>query len=172
MKQQINEIKRMQQLAGIITEAEAGVNVINNPIVRKQSPQTPAAKPTATTPKVSDPTKVNWGYAGSEKTDSNKKKYVLRATLNDKPAAYAFLDIATADPKKAIFTDKQIDSLVDSLKRKGIEPTGVDWNTQVKVKLQVIDTETNKVINNYNLTKDGGLKSLGISGGGSYMGAV
>jgi methylmalonyl-CoA mutase len=70
------------------------------------------------------------------------------------------------------FTDKQIDSLVDSLKRKGIEPTGVDWNTQVKVKLQVIDTETNKVINNYNLTKDGGLKSLGISGGGSYMGAV
>jgi hypothetical protein len=168
---QLNEIKRMQQLAGIITEAEAGVNIINNPIVQKQPSQTPTAKPT-TVSNPSDPTKVNWNYAGSEKTDSNKKKYVLRATLNNKPAAYAFLDIATADPKEAVFTDKQIDSLVDSLKRKGIEPTGVDWNTQVKVKLQVIDTETNKVINNYNLTKDGGLKSLGITGGGSYMGAV
>jgi hypothetical protein len=32
MKKQINEIKRMQQLAGIITEAELGVNVISNPI--------------------------------------------------------------------------------------------------------------------------------------------
>jgi len=171
MKQQINEIKRMQFLAGIIEEAEAGVNVINNPIIKKQSPQSPTpkkAEPEA--PKSIDPTKVDWNYAGSEKT-RNKKKYVLRAILNDKPAAYASLDITSADPKKAVFTDKQIDSLVDSLKRASIN-TGVDWNVKVKVKLQVVDTETNKVINNYDLTKDGGLKSLGITGGGSYMGAV
>ena len=167
MKLQLNEIARMQVLAGIITEAEAGVNVINNPIVKKQVPQAPA-KPVA--PKLVDPTKVDWNYAGSEKT-RNKKKYVLRAILNDKPAAYASLDITSADPKKAVFTDKQIDSLIDSLKRANIN-TGVDWNVKVKVKLQVVDTETNKVINNYNLTKDGGLKSLGITGGGSYMGAV
>ena len=32
MKKQINEIKRMQQLAGIINEGEPGVNVISNPI--------------------------------------------------------------------------------------------------------------------------------------------
>jgi len=167
MKLQLNEIARMQVLAGIITEAEAGVNIINNPIVKKQVPQAPA-KPVAS--KLVDPTKVDWNYAGSEKT-RNKKKYVLRAILNDKPAAYASLDITSADPKKAIFTDKQIDSLIDSLKRANIN-TGVDWNVKVKVKLQVVDTETNKVINNYNLTKDGGLKSLGITGGGSYMGAV
>ena len=171
MKSMINEVRRMQVLAGIITEAEAGVNVINNPIVKKQAPQAPApkkAEPEA--PKSVDPTKVDWKYAGSEKTD-NKKKYVLRAILNDKPAAYASLDITSADPKKAVFADKQIDSLVDSLKRSNIN-TGVDWNVKVKVKLQVVDTETNKVINNYDLTKDGGLKSLGITGGGSYMGAV
>ena len=171
MKQQLNEIARMQVLAGIITEAEAGVNVISNPIAKKQAPQAPTpkkAEPEA--PKSVDPTKVNWEYAGSEKT-RNKKKYVLRATLNDKPAAYASLDITSADPKKAVFTDKQIDQLIDSLKDANLN-TGADWNTKVKVKLQVVDTEANKVINNYNLTKDGGMRSLGITGGGSYSGAV
>ena len=49
MEQQLNEIKRMQQLAGIITEAPAGVNVIKNPIIRKQTPAAPAPKQTTTT---------------------------------------------------------------------------------------------------------------------------
>lgn len=49
MEQQLNEVKRMQQLAGIITEAPAGVNVIKNPIIRKQAPAAPAPKQTTTT---------------------------------------------------------------------------------------------------------------------------
>jgi len=49
MEQQLNEIARFQKLAGIITEAPAGVNVIKNPIIRKQAPAAPAPKQTTAT---------------------------------------------------------------------------------------------------------------------------
>ena len=44
MKAQINEIKRMQFLAGIIEEAPVGMNMISNPIIKKP---TTSASPTA-----------------------------------------------------------------------------------------------------------------------------
>jgi hypothetical protein len=42
MKQQINEIERMQFLAGILTEAPVGMNMISNPIIKKPTTAAPA----------------------------------------------------------------------------------------------------------------------------------
>jgi len=42
MKAQINEIKRMQFLAGIIKEAPVGMNIISNPIIKKPTTSAPA----------------------------------------------------------------------------------------------------------------------------------
>ena len=76
MKQQINEIKRMQQLAGIITEAEAGVNFINNPIIRKQPAQPASSSP-------STPKKSGEDYTIQLKVDG---KVVMETTADSNPS--------------------------------------------------------------------------------------
>jgi len=108
MKQQINEIKRMQQLAGIITEAEAGVNVIKNPIIRKQSTQAPA--PASSTPKKSGESytlqlKIDGKVVMETTADSNPSPKELSDTLFALEAKYRSkydfekAEIVALDPK-------------------------------------------------------------------------
>ena len=91
MKQQINEIERMQFLAGIITEAPVGMNMISNPIIRKQPAQSPATA--STTPKKSGESytlqlKVDDKVVMSTTADSNPTPKELSDTLFALEARY------------------------------------------------------------------------------------
>ena len=126
---QLNEIKRMQQLAGILKEDEAKVDTDASPMSNN---------------KKNDLDKFKWDYAGSEKYDDKKKKYVLRANLNGKYAAYGFLDAPISEQEAKIL----LEILRDSDFGQRLVST---WSAGVKVEFQVVDVASNKVVNTYKL---------------------
>jgi len=122
MKQQLNEIRRMQQLAGLAN------------LLEEETPA-PGEKQTGDAPMISnkknDLSKIEFRDAFSQTLEKNKKKYFFRININGKPKVSVFVDSPD-------ISEKEAKTLFADWKRTSgqfvIGPEGA------KVEFQVVDT--------------------------------
>ncbi len=126
MKSMINEVRRMQVLAGILNEDE-----------QKDVDDTPM-----TNNKKNDFSKLEWRSADTEKYEKNKKKYSLRIVINGKPKVYTSADSPVSE--------KLAKNLLDHY-RNSTGGQGIIGPEGAKVEFQVVDTASDKVLNSYKL---------------------